>query len=110
MSVDDELRAAERSGDKEKVAAIRRRLGDTDTQALMLEFKSEIAELEQKIREHGYAIKSSEARIAFLTRAMKAIVGEPCSGCGGHGFIRNWIAQDESRDEKCSSCNGKGFK
>ena len=110
MSLDDDLRVAERAGDHEKVAAIRKRLGDGDTKALMFEFEREIKKLEQENREHGYAANRNEARIEFLRRCAKAIVGDPCSGCGGHGVIRDWVAQDESHLVTCSSCDGKGLK
>jgi len=110
MSLDDDLRAAERAGDDLKVAAIRKRLGDGDTQALLLEFKREVEKLEQENREHGYAIKRNEARIEFLRRCAKAIVGDPCSSCNGQGVIREWVYQDESNLVKCSTCGGKGFK
>ena len=110
MSVDEDLRAAERAGDEIKVAAIRRRLGGDDTKALILEFEREAAKLEQENREHGYAIEKNNLRIAFLRRTAKAIVGEPCGNCAGHGKLRHWVAQDESHDVQCSSCGGKGFK
>ncbi len=110
VSVDEDLRAAERAGDKAKVEAIRKRLGDDDTKLLLLEFEQQISGLEQKNRDHGYAIEGNKNRIEFLRRCMKGIVGEPCPGCKGHGVLREWIDQDESRMVGCDSCGGKGFK
>jgi len=58
-------------------------LGDDDVRLLLLEFEREIADLEQKNREHGYAIEKNKNRVEFLRRCANGIVGEPCPGCKG---------------------------
>lgn len=55
------------------------------------------------------SVKYYENRITKL-RILKLSINENiCKSCNGIGQVRNFIAQDESRIEKCDSCKGKGY-
>lgn len=96
MSQDDDLRAAERALNKERVTEIRQRMGDGPVKLLAAEFRIEIAKLEQENGEIQRKAEANRARIEFLRTVCAAILPAPCKPCQGHGRFREWVAQDES--------------
>jgi hypothetical protein len=70
--------------------------------------QSEIRRAQRERSEHVSAAAALGERIEFLEAWEKELKPALCPECNGHGKLREWLAQDESRLVTCERCKGSG--
>ena len=66
------------------------------------------ADLKNERYEVERRLKAIDAEMKRFARIERVCWPNPCKACAGHGKIREWLAQDESRVIDCSACKGTG--
>lgn len=84
-------------------------LSDAEVRDYYKAVEADLYTARQKRDELQSSLTAVGRRITVLDNMRNALKKLVCLDCGGHGEVRNFIAQDESRIEKCERCKGNGM-